>query len=125
MKNSSDDPSTCSNVRKRSLSAISTGKHLKKLITIFSILPLGLMSASESVASSYSVSCRQISNISHPQVHFGMSVAGRRVSASEINYLHNKYHYLSQACRYNPRARTLLKASPQLISLMSDYGLLN
>lgn len=97
---------------------------LGRRLTSFLIFIFILTFAPEAFANSFVVNCQQIDKIGHTQVHIGLSVMGRRISESERNYLHSKYHSLSNACLSNPRARAQLRASPQLISLLAEYGFL-
>jgi hypothetical protein len=78
--------------------------------------------ASSASARTVVVDCQTVRNISHSRVHFGMSVMGSRVSAAEKNYLHGQYHQLTHTCHTNPKARAHLRVSPQLSSLMDEYG---
>lgn len=97
---------------------------IEKRLASLLIVIFTLIIAPEAFASSFIVNCQQIDKLGHTQVHIGLSVMGRRVSETERNYLHSKYHSLSNACLSNPRARTQLRASPQLISLLAEYGFL-
>jgi hypothetical protein len=83
-----------------------------------------LMFGAQAHASTFVVNRQQVRKYSHSQIHFGLFVMGRSISENETNYLHGKYHSLSSACLSNPRARTQLRASPQLISLMGEYDFL-
>jgi hypothetical protein len=81
-----------------------------------------LYSVSSAHARTVVVDCHKVRTISHSRVHFGMSVIGSRITNSEKNYLHGQYHHLSQVCASNPKAKAHLRVSPQLSSLMSEYG---
>jgi len=90
-----------------------------KIAFFFAIV---LSSVSIAHARTVVVDCHKVRTISHSRVHFGMSVIGSRISNSEKNYLHGQYHHLSQVCASNPKATARLRVSPQLSSLMSEYG---
>lgn len=96
----------------------------KSISLVFIIL--GAVSApSIALAHNIVINCHKIQKYSHSQVHFGLSMIGNRVAHSEKNYLHEKYHHLSQSCQSNHAAKIHVKASPQLVSMMSEYGFLD
>ena len=89
-------------------------------IAFFSLLAPAIANAHNIV-----INCHRIQRYSHSQVHFGLSMIGNRVPHSEKQYLHEKYHHLSQSCQSNHNAKVHIKASPQLISMMTEYGFLD
>ena len=90
------------------------------LIAFFSLLAPAIANAHNIV-----INCHRIQRYSHSQVHFGLSMIGNRVPHSEKQYLHEKYHHLSQSCQSNHSAKIYIKASPQLVSMMTEYGFLD
>ena len=89
-------------------------------IAFFSIIVPAMATAHTVV-----INCHRIQRYSHSQVHFGLSMIGNRVPHSEKHYLHEKYHHLSQSCQSNHTAKIHVKASPQLVSMMTEYGFLD
>ena len=89
-------------------------------VAFFSLLAPAIANAHNIV-----INCHRIQRYSHSQVHFGLSMIGNRVPHSEKQYLHEKYHYISQSCQSNHNAKVHIKASPQLISMMTEYCFLD